>query len=99
MPTKIGTKPVFGSLLNYFGMRRTPGKGKTGAHKRMVMAATAYNLKKWLLAKRWPKVVTQVLALHPDVSFFAFIKWATYFKGYLIPKELCNSHLRFICTD
>ena len=66
-------EPVFGSLLNYFGMRRTPGKGKTGAHKRMVMAATAYNLKKWLLAKRWPKVVTQVLALHPGDSFFAFV--------------------------
>lgn len=66
-------EPVFGSLLNYFGMHRTPGKGKTGAHKRMVMAATAYNLKKWLLAKRWPKVVTQVLALHPGDSFFAFI--------------------------
>ena len=66
-------EPVFGSLLNYFGMRRTPGKGKTGAHKRMVMAATAYNLKKWLLAKRWPKVVTQVLALHSGDSFFAFV--------------------------
>ncbi|WP_461051544.1 hypothetical protein, partial [Spirosoma arcticum] len=35
-------EPVFGSLLNYFGMPhrrtgRTLGKGKTGAHKRMVM--------------------------------------------------------------
>ncbi|WP_338877286.1 IS1182 family transposase (plasmid) [Spirosoma sp. SC4-14] len=62
-------EPVFGSLLNYFGMHRTSSKGKTGAHKRMVMAATAYNLKKWLLAKRGPKVVTQVLALHPEDSF------------------------------
>ena len=70
-------EPVFGSLLNYFGMHRTPGKGKTGAHKRMGMAATAYNLQKWLLAKRWPKVVTQVLALHPDGSFFAFTRRLT----------------------
>lgn len=70
-------EPVFGSLLNYFGMHRTSSKGKAGAHKRMVMAATAYNLKKWLLAKRRPKVVTQVLALHPEDSFFAFIGWVT----------------------
>ena len=70
-------EPVFGSLLNYFGMRRSPSIGKDSAHKRMVMAATAYNLKKWLLAKRWPKVVTQVLALHPQGSFFAFIRRLT----------------------
>ena len=70
-------EPVFGSLLNYFGMRRSPGKGKDSAHKRMVMAATAYNRKKWLLAKRWPKVVTQVLALHLGDSFFAFIERVT----------------------
>jgi hypothetical protein len=70
-------EPVFGSLLNYFGMRRSPSKGKDSAHKRMVMAATAYNLKKWLLAKRWPKVVTQVLTLHPESSFFALIRRLT----------------------
>ena len=85
-------EPVFGSLLNYFGMYRTPGKGKTGAHKRMVMAATAYNLKKWLLAQRWPKVVTQVLALHPEGSFSAFIGRITS-TACLFLKELCNSHL------
>lgn len=50
-------------------MRRSLGKGKDSAHKRMVMTATAYNLKKWLLAKRWPRVVTQGLALHPEVLF------------------------------
>jgi transposase len=61
-------EPVFGSLLNYFGMHRTPCKGQAGAHKRMVMAATAYNLKKWLMAGRWPKVVAQVLGLQPEDS-------------------------------
>lgn len=80
-------EPVFGSLLNYFGMHRTSGKSKTGAHKRMVMAATAYNLKKWLLAKRWLEVVTQVLVLHPGGSFFAFIGRVT--PGVLSSQKSC----------
>ena len=80
-------EPVFGSLLNYFGMRRTASKGKESAHKRMVMAATAYNLKKWLLAKGWPKVVTQVLALQPEDSFFAFIGGLT--SGILSSQMSC----------
>ena len=87
-------EPVFGSLLNYFGMHRSPSKGKESAHKRMVMAATAYNLKKWLLAQRWPKVITQVLALHPNDSFFAFMGRGSSTAS-LSLKGLCNSHGRF----
>jgi hypothetical protein len=65
-------EPVFGSLLNYFGMRRSNARGQSAAHKRMLMAATAYNLKKWLVKKDWPKAVTQVLVLHSDVLFVSF---------------------------
>ncbi len=41
-------EPVFGSLLNYYGMKRANTKGKQAAHKMMLMAACAYNLQKLL---------------------------------------------------
>ena len=41
-------EPVFGSLLNYYGMRKVNTIGIKQANKQMLMAATAYNLKKWL---------------------------------------------------
>lgn len=47
-------EPVFGRLINYYGMRRSNGGGKDGAHKRMLMAATAYNLQKYLAFKGHP---------------------------------------------
>lgn len=41
-------EPVFGSLINYTGLRRLNTKGLEQANKCMLMAATAYNLKKLL---------------------------------------------------
>jgi len=41
-------KPVFGSFIQYFGMRKVNTKGIEQANKVMQMAATAYNLKKLL---------------------------------------------------
>lgn len=41
-------EPVFGSLINYTGMSRINSKGIQQANKCMLMAATAYNLKKLL---------------------------------------------------
>ena len=46
---RAGTvEPVFGNLINYYGMRKINVKGKSGAHKVMLMAAIAYNIKKLL---------------------------------------------------
>ena len=39
-------EPVFGSLINYTGLKRLNTKGLKQANKCMLMAATAYNLKK-----------------------------------------------------
>jgi hypothetical protein len=47
-------EPVFGSLLNYYGLRRANARGKSAAHKRMLLAATAYNLQKYLAFKGHP---------------------------------------------
>lgn len=41
-------EPVFGTLINFLGLRKINVKGQSGAHKVMTMAAIAYNLKKSL---------------------------------------------------
>jgi hypothetical protein len=41
-------EPVFGTLLNYLAMKRVNTRGQQAAHKCMLMAAIAFNLKKYL---------------------------------------------------
>jgi len=41
-------EPVFGSLLQHYGLRRVNTRGRANAHKTMLLAAMAYNLKKLL---------------------------------------------------
>lgn len=41
-------EPVFGSLQQYYGLRRIYVRGKNSAYKVMLMSACAFNLKKWL---------------------------------------------------
>jgi transposase len=41
-------EPVFGSLLQHYGLRRVNTQGRSGAHKTMLLAAIAFNLKKLL---------------------------------------------------
>jgi transposase len=63
-------EPVFGSLLNYYGMRRSNARGKAAAHKNMVMAATAYNLKKYLAFAGGPKAKVRALTRTARGKFF-----------------------------
>jgi hypothetical protein len=41
-------EPVFGSLVHYYGLNKINVIGKASAHKVMLMAATCFNLKKYL---------------------------------------------------
>jgi hypothetical protein len=41
-------EPVFGSLTQFYGLRKIGVLGKAGANKVMLMAAIAFNLKKYL---------------------------------------------------
>ena len=41
-------EPVFGSLTQYYSLRKIGVLGKAGAHKVMLMAAIAFNIKKYL---------------------------------------------------
>jgi hypothetical protein len=56
-------EPVFGSLINYFGIKRAPARGKDAAHKIMLAAATAYNLQKLAAFTGYPKATAQRLPL------------------------------------
>jgi len=59
-------EPVFGNLLQHYGLRRVGTKGRAAAHKTMIMSAIACNLKK-MLKHRFNRVVSLVLALRPDL--------------------------------
>ena len=65
-------EPVFGSLINYYGMKRVNAKGKGAAHKMMLMAASAYNLKKIVNSFNPLKANTQVL---PTAKTNPFYYW------------------------
>lgn len=41
-------EPVFGSLQQYYGLRRMNVRGRNSATKVMLMSAAAFNLKKWV---------------------------------------------------
>jgi hypothetical protein len=67
-------EPVFGSLLNYYGMKRANTKGKDAAHKMMLIAACGYNLQKLLFHIHDPKNKVQVLPTQQlIVLYFTFL--------------------------
>jgi transposase len=55
-------EPVFGNLLHHYGLRRINVRGQAGAHKSMLLAAIAYNLKK-LLRYRPQRLLRLAIAL------------------------------------
>ncbi len=57
-------EPVFGSLLQHYGLRRVNTKGRAAAHKTMLLTAIAYNLKK-LLKHQSTRILSLALALQP----------------------------------
>ncbi|WP_324673047.1 IS1182 family transposase [Hymenobacter sp. GOD-10R] len=64
-------EPVFGNLLHHYGLRRINVRGQAGAHKCMLLAAVAYNLKK--LLRHQPKLqlgMARVLPLLPPAPPF-----------------------------
>lgn len=41
-------EPVWGTLINFTGIKRLNARGLKAANKMLLLAATVYNLKKWL---------------------------------------------------
>lgn len=67
-------EPVFGSLLNYFGLKRINAKGKVAAHKCMLMSTADYNLKKYLHFLKPGKAGVQRLALRKRMPHFCLLR-------------------------
>jgi len=71
---RMGTvEPVFGTLINFLGMRKVNTRGKSAATKCMLMAATAYNLKKLLkygTKKRKSLAAAKRILVEKFISFF-----------------------------
>jgi hypothetical protein len=63
-------EPVFGSLLNYYGMKRANARGKQSAHKIMLIAACAYNLQKLISHIHGPKTKAQILPIKQLLVFY-----------------------------
>jgi hypothetical protein len=65
-------EPVFGSLLQHYGLRRVNTQGRAAAYKTMLLTAIAYNLKK-LLKHQAKRVLSVALARQPDQQQLAII--------------------------
>jgi transposase len=73
-------EPVFGTLINFLGMRKVNTRGQSGANKCMLMAATAFNLKKLLkYAKKPIKALAKTVEIpQMDSQAKAFLKFVIY---------------------
>jgi transposase len=64
-------EPVLGTLINFLGLRKINTRGIKQAHKVMLLAATAYNLKKLLHLK--PKKCQPAVMALSRPALFAFL--------------------------
>lgn len=55
-------EPVWGTLINFTGMKRLNARGIKAANKMLLIAATVYNLKKWLRFTA-PKVIAKAAVM------------------------------------
>jgi transposase len=77
-------EPVWGTLINFTGMKRLNARGIKAANKMLLLAATVYNLKKWLKYTA-PKTSIKAMALLPTKARNGF-------------SHLKNSLLQFILS-
>lgn len=100
-PNKIKKKrqgivePVFGSLINFYGMRKVYTRGIQQSNKIMIMAAAAYNLKKYM--KFQPKNTISVantmkmaapLFFNQIIAFLRLLDQSKYFQNFAERKIL-----------
>lgn len=70
-------EPVLGTLLTFMGMKRVGARGLTSAHKHVLMASMAYNLKKlmkWLSKPVKKRAQSQEYAHHEPKSL-SFVRF------------------------
>lgn len=68
-------EPVWGTLINFMGMKRMNARGLAAANKMLMLAATCYNLKKWLkFTAPEANIKAMVILKTKAGEAFAFIK-------------------------
>ncbi|GAB3636661.1 IS1182 family transposase [Hymenobacter arcticus] len=73
-------EPVFGSLLQHYGMRRVNTRGRSSAHKTMLLTAIAFNLKK-LLKHQSKKTLRLAIALpRPPLAGLFLSFWRNHYR-------------------
>ncbi|MFC5535664.1 transposase [Rhodocytophaga aerolata] len=74
-------EPVLGTLLNFLGMRKVNTRGQMGAHKCMLMAAIAFNLKKYLRFTARYTITTAKAAISPLRPFYFLLskRWLSFY--------------------
>jgi len=82
-------EPVFGILTQFMGMRKVYNKGIKNANKQMLMAATAYNLKKLLKhSKPFPTSVAKSLKAGKPLASLKIVLYNLIFSPSATP-EFC----------
>ena len=71
-------EPVWGTLINFTGMKRLNARGLKAANKMLLIAATVYNLKKWLKFTA-PKTNSKIVAMVKTKAREAFVLIKTQF--------------------
>ena len=88
-------EPVWGTLINFTGLKRLNARGLKAANKMLLLAATVYNLKKWLKFTA-PKTNIKAMALLKTKAAEAFVL----IKNNLL--KLCirqNVGLKILCLS
>ena len=68
-------EPVWGTLINFMGMKQMNARGLAAANKMLLLATACYNLKKWLkLTAPKTNIKTMAIAKTKARQAFAFIK-------------------------
>jgi transposase len=78
-------EPVFGSLINHTGLKRINTKGLEQANKCMLVAASAYNLKKLLKRKSKPLKAISMPIINGLSAFFSQLLYRLCHQTNIIP--------------
>ena len=73
-------EPVFGSLLQHYGLRRVNTRGCGSAHKTMLLTAIAFNLKKLLKHQPQRQASLAVALPKPAIEQRILLFWRKHYR-------------------
>ncbi len=90
--------PVWGTLINFTGMKRLNARGIKAANKMLLLAATVYNLKKWLKFTAPKAIAKAAQTINPQEQGFGQIKpiLLKLILRLTEPVKICHSSLYYL---